>query len=358
MKKIVFLGDTLLNDELFGIQRYAYELISQLDNNATQMDYEFLIPFSAKCNLKFKNIRIVRYGKYKQGFLWRQFDFPRYVKKNKAVGVDLTLGLSVMGTDIVCLHDCIYEYYPEDFVGLKSKLRRISYLIRARINVKSAKAILTVSNTSKKEIIKFYKVKEDKIYVIYNAWQHYKRIIPDEQILENLGLEKGQFFFSLGSYLPHKNFKWIVSAAACSRDKLFVVTGSNRINNFKEYVGKRFPNIIFTGYLPDTQVKALMVNCKCFIHPSLYEGFGIPPLEALSCEADVLISNASCLPEIYGDSAVYFDASDYANIDIDLLLTKKVSDHEREKVLQKYTWKSSAYKLQQVLRKIGKEIPT
>ena len=149
MKKIVFLGDTLLNDEPLGIQRYAYEILKELDQFLDCSNYELLIPQNCECKIFFDRIKIVRYGIFASGFLWRQLDFPRYVKKNQAVGVDLTLGLSIRGSDIVCLHDCVYENYPQDFIGLKAKLKRISYLIRAQIAVMKAKKIITVSNARK-----------------------------------------------------------------------------------------------------------------------------------------------------------------------------------------------------------------
>lgn len=348
MKKIVFLGDTLLNDEPLGIQRYAYEILKKLDCNPDSSNYELLIPKKSKCSISFRHIRIVPFGNLNPGFLWRQLCFPEYVRKNHAISVDLTLGLSFRGSDIVCLHDCVYENYPQDFIGWKAKLKRHSYLIRARIAVRKAKRIITVSNTSKKELMEHYPIEDSKITVIYNAWQHFNRIQQDDRILSKLHLQEKTYCFSLGSGLPHKNFKWIIMAALENPEYTFVVTGTNRLSKYlSELQIENVPNIIFTGFLSDGEVKALMTSCALFLHPSVYEGFGIPPLEALSCGTKVAVSNLTCLPEIYQDSAVYFDPYQYDNISIDRLIAEV--QHLSPGVLKKYDWAKSACLLREII---------
>lgn len=349
------MGDTLLNDEPLGVQRYAYEILKHLDLLDLSYECEMLIPKCSKCTISFNNIKIIRYGLNRKGFLWRQIDFPRYLKKEKAIGVDLTLGLPILRCDVVCLHDCIYENYKDDFRSLKEKIKRLSYLIRAYVSINRSKLVLTVSEFSKKELIEYYKVPEKKIHVVYNAWQHYKRIVSDTTILERLKLTKGEYFFALGSSLPHKNFQWIIRAAKNNSHHMFVITGTNRLSNYKDTLDiKDISNIIFTGFLKDNEVKALMENCKAFLHPSFYEGFGIPPLEALSCQAKTLVANSSCLPEIYRDSVTYFDPHD-ENIDLDALLNNKEKDEiDATIVLKKYSWVESANKVNLLLKELIK----
>lgn len=345
--KVVFLGDTLLNNEPLGIQRYAYEILKQLDEIAQDINIEMIVPESSVCKIHFNNIKIVQYGTG-NGFFWRQFKFPHYLKMSNAIGVDLTLGLPLVGCDIVCLHDCIYENYTQDFPGIKNKLKRLSYLIRAKCNVKNSKLILTVSEYSKKELVDYYNISPQKIQVIYNAWQHFQRIVPDEAILERLNLSTHNYYFALGSYLPHKNFQWIINEAIANPEKKFIVTGTNKLDNFLDVTkGNKPNNIIFTGFLKDEEIKALMENCKLFLHPSYYEGFGIPPLEAISSGAKIAISSASCLPEIYGDVAAYFDPDSIA--DLDDLESQKRKDASY--VLDKYSWRDSAEKMKICLQR-------
>ena len=344
MKTIVFLGDTILNDEPLGIQRYAYEIIKEIDKKKPAINCELLIPEDIECSITLKNIQIVRYGKYKNHFIWRQIAYPMYLNKHKAIGVDLTLGLAIMGNGVICLHDCIFEDFPRDFIGIIGKLKRYSYLFRTHICVKKAKRIITVSETSKQEIIKHYSVSEEKISVVYNAWQHMLRVSADDVILHKYNLERGKFYFSLGSGLPHKNFEWIVYAAKKNSSSIFVISGTNRLSNYS-INDSELDNIVFTGYLTDAEIKSLMSNCKAFLHPAVMEGFGIPPLEALSCGVKIAVSNTSCLPEVYGESAVYFNPFDY-NVDLDKLLSKKTSSDE---TLAKYSWEKSADRLYEIL---------
>jgi glycosyltransferase involved in cell wall biosynthesis len=130
-------------------------------------------------------------------------------------------------------------------------------------------------------------------------------------------------------------------------NQLFVVTGKEEgftklgVDKLKQ------DNILFTGYLTDGEIKSLMQHCKAFIHPAIYEGFGIPPLEAMSCGANVIVSTATCLPEIYGDAAHFIDPYNY-DVDLESLIKQPVAP--RESVLDKYNWAKEAEKLLILLR--------
>jgi glycosyltransferase involved in cell wall biosynthesis len=127
----------------------------------------------------------------------------------------------------------------------------------------------------------------------------------------------------------------------------FVVTG--KAEGFTKLgVDKlKTSNIHFTGYLTDGEIKALMQNCRAFIHPAIYEGFGIPPLEAMSCGADLIISTATCLPEIYENSAHYIDPYDY-DVDLEKLLAEPISP--ASDILDKFSWEREAEKLYKILK--------
>ena len=352
MKTVAVLGDTLVGGNVFGIQRFAYEILRELDAiNPSDLKINVIVPTTANIQISFANIEIVKYGQTKNSFFWRQFFFPRYVKKNGCIGMDLTLGLPFWHCDIVCLHDCTYEKYKENFVTLKEKFRRFSYLIRAKRLTKKAKKLLTVSNYSKQDLMNYYHLTSNKIDVIYNAWQHYNRFDTDKKILSELELKKKEYWFTLGSGLKHKNLIWIMKAAMQNPNEIFVITGSDQFSGYLNKIGiTKLQNVIYTGYLSDSQVKTLMEFCKGFIYPSLYEGFGIPPLEALACGANIIISNASCLPEIYENSAVYIDPYDY---EIDMKkFTIFPEQQAREKILSKYSWEKSANQLLQIIREI------
>lgn len=348
MKKIVFLGDTIFNDEPLGIQRFAFEMIKQLDTMDLGYSCEILIPEYCVCNIDFQHIKVVKFGKIRNAFLWRQMCFLHYIKQDNIVGVDLTLGLCVAGCEVVGLYDCIHENYSEDFITFKEKLKALSYNLRARIAVKKAKYVITISEYSKNELKKCYRISEEKIKVIYCAWQHYNKIDNDESVIKRLELTNKQFFFSLGSQLPHKNIKWLINAAIQNPQYIFVITGKNNISSYN--IKNEADNVLFTGYLSDEEIKTLMTRCTAFIHPSVYEGFGIPPIEALSCNTKILISDKTCLKEIYGESAMYFNPLKYDGIDIDMLLEQRTSGVQD--ILLKYSWEKSALILSEILGKL------
>ena len=185
--------------------------------------------------------------------------------------------------------------------------------------------IVTPSMHSEKEIRKYYGVSEDRLSVVCDGWEHMSDIKADESILDKLPQIKGkEFFFSLGSRYKHKNYAWVIKAAIKNPQYCFVVTGSDSYSSEIDNLKNTKPdNIIYTGYISDGEIKALYQKCKALIQPSLYEGFGIPPLEALSVGGKAIVSNTSCLPERSGDSVYYLDPySDGA--DLDELMKAKV----------------------------------
>jgi glycosyltransferase involved in cell wall biosynthesis len=216
------------------------------------------------------------------------------------------------------------------------------------VAAKSADRVLTVSRYSKIKLNEILKIPSDRISIVYNAWQHYERLEADECIIEKLGLPDKGYFFSLSSLSPQKNFVWIKEVAKRNPDLLFIVTG--KAEGFTNLGAEdlKTDNLRFTGYLSDEEIKALMKHCRAFIHPAIYEGFGIPPLEAMSCGAEIIVSTATCLPEIYGKAAHYIDPHDY-DVDLNALLKEPVA--QRESVLERFEWQCEAEKLLLILRR-------
>lgn len=349
MKKIVINGDYLAFDTFAGVSRFAAELLSELDLLVDSLDVEMVTPEYAKEIPKFRNIKVIKYGN--QSILkWKSTALPEYVKKKDAMLVDLTQAFPMNVKGVTCVHDCIPELIPDVYSGFAGKyIKRPLKCLQRRRAVKNSAAILAVSNYSKHDIVRIYHVNPDKITVVGNAWQHMKRTPYDNTIIAKYNLDAAGFYFTLGSRVPHKNLRWIVAAAQQNKDSLFVVSGENSFSkNFDE---GQFPqNIIFTGYISDGEIRSLMAKCKAFILPSIYEGFGIPPMEALAEGAPIIISNASCLPEIYGDSAHYIDPFKFDDINLDAILESNVGDPK--KTLDKYSWKKSAETLYQLLLKL------
>ena len=355
MEKFAINGIGLHSKEIYGVQRYTIELLKELDKIVEPEMLELVLPKGGARKYTFRNI-IVTYlnNTYSNVFekqYWKRIQFKNHLKKSGRIGIDLVLCFP-NGCDIIAIHDCIIEHFPENADTLKRKLGRILYISKVKKQIQSAKKIITVSEYSKKEICNYYHCNSKKIAIIPNAWQHFLAIKEDSSIISKLGLTDREYFFSLGSRYAHKNFKWIKEAAKQNPGNVFVVSGSDQLNSSDSYLNThKVSNLMFTGYLSDEEVKALMRSCKAFILPSLCEGFGIPPMEAMSVEADCIVSKASCLPEIYQDAVWYINPLQYKNIDLsNIMHTKRTMTNQN--VLDRFSWEKSANKLYALLSEL------
>ena len=141
----------------------------------------------------------------------------------------------------------------------------------------------------------------------------------------------------------------MISAAKQSPNKTFVISGST---NFEGNAGSESipENVIFTGYLTDEEIKSLMANCTAFIQPSIIEGFGIPPMEAMSAGANCIVSNTSSLPEIYRNSVWYIDPLNYENINLEDIMANEIES--KDLILNRFSWEKSSLKLNSLIREV------
>lgn len=335
MKKIVING-RFLSQHITGVQRVAHELVRELDNLAREKKIEVIIlaPKNIIFENLYKNIKIKKVG-YLKGVLWEQLELPFYAIREKGILINLGSVAPIINTGIVDIHDISFRVNPQFF----SKKFSWYYRVLIWILVRTSKKILTVSEFSKQEIIKYYKVSEEKIKVIYNSWEHILRINEDFSILQKFNLEKKSFYLAVSSVAPNKNFKYIIELAKLYPEKQFVIAGKKNIKVFGELGVEDLKNLVWCGYVTDEELKALYMTCKGFIYPSFYEGFGLPPLEAMGCGCEeIYVSNTSCLQEIFGESVVYLNP-----YKIEKILKDNLSLNNR--VLDKYNWQLSAEKL-------------
>lgn len=350
MKRYAINGRFVVRKQT-GQERFAQELVRELDKRAEKGEFILIVPKYATQIPSFSNIQVVKYGRIKSHF-WEQTDFYYYIKKHQLVSVNLTTTCPLLSPDIVCLHDAsIFEIQDLLTQNLYGKLSTFWHKLIFRAAAGKATKILTVSRYSKNKLNYFLKIPFDKIAVIYNAWQHLNRIQADDGIFKRLPayIRQNEYFMALSSLTPQKNFVWIREVAKKNPDKQFVICGS--AEGFTKLGEKELKtdNLYFTGYLSDGEIKALMSHCRAFLHPAIYEGFGIPPLEAMSCGAELILSTAACLPEIYGNSAHYIDPYDY-DIDLDAILSQPIEASDI--VLKKYNWSREAEKLYTLLKSL------
>lgn len=334
---IVINGRFLLH-RITGVERYARELLQELDCLIKDEIIELAIPKGVDNVPPLKNIRVVNVGKL-HNRLWEHVSFPLYVLRKKAISLNLCNVAPLISPGIVCIHDMKIKAHPEFF----SWKFRLWYEVLFRNATKRAKKIITVSEFSKKEIMKYYGVNEDKIVVIPNAWQHYERIGFDETTLNKYRLKKGEYYFAMGSMEPNKNFKWIAEQAKEEPREVFAIAGAINEKVFSDGLGFDCPiNMKLLGFVSDAEAKTLMRDCKAFLFPSIYEGFGIPPLEAMSAGCRrIIVSNTEIMHEIFENNVEYITSN---------LIENKNELIKDKSVLQKYSWEHSARVLYDLIR--------
>ena len=302
MSKQIVINGRFLIQRITGVQRYAREICLELDKLIKHNEIVMAVPAETTDIPSYKNIKVVKVGKF-HNRLWEQISFPLYVAKMNAISLNLCNASPLINPGIVCIHDMKIKAVPQFF----SKNFLYWYRLLFFNTVKRAKMIITVSEFSKSEILKYYSVTTKKIIVIPNGWQHFDRISFDENTLTKYGLKKNTYNFALSSLEPNKNFKWIAESALRNPDDLYVVAGSINKKVFTNGLGFDCPNNMkLIGYVTDEEAKTLMRDCKAFLFPSIYEGFGIPPLEAMSAGAKrIIVSDIPVMHEIFGDSVDY-----------------------------------------------------
>jgi glycosyltransferase involved in cell wall biosynthesis len=224
---------------------------------------------------------------------------------------------------VVTIHDCIHLRFPQYLPNRRSHLyARVMMTMAAR----RAKRILTVSEASKEDILRYLRVPASKIEVIYNALDERLAAMPsNDEILrvrERFQLNT-PFVLYAGNIKPHKNVDRLIEAFAMLRKsrgddlKLLIIGDEiSKYPNLRRLV-HRFQlhgHVRFLGFVPDATLAVLYRLAAVFVFPSLYEGFGLPPLEAMASGTAVITSNVSSLPEVVGDAALLIDPMNPAAI--------------------------------------------
>jgi glycosyltransferase involved in cell wall biosynthesis len=245
---------------------------------------------------------------------------------------------------------------------------------RASIEMAARRAtrVLTVSESSKRDILRFVDVDPAKIDVIYNAYDERFGLAPGEEDVVRLRERyqlQGRFVLYAGNVKPHKNLERLIEAFALVRrrglDDLKLVMIGDEISKYaalKRAVHRHqlHKYVRFFGYLPEDTLAVMYRLAGVFVFPSLYEGFGLPPLEAMASGTPVVTSNLSSLPEVTGDAAVLVDPYDVEAIADGMyrVLTDPTLQADlRRKGLaraRQFSWESSVRRVRQIYEAVGR----
>lgn len=327
--KCIIINGEFCARRLTGQERVARELVFELDKLIEGgFPISLVVPEYAQDVPDLSNIPVVRTGNAK-GSLWEQLCLGPYAIKTGSYCLNICSIAPLISDGAIFIHDICYKEHPEYFKSLYARVSQAWHKIHFQYAWHRADRIYTVSEYSKSRMVEVYGVDPSLVTVVYPGWKYFERVVADPEIAERYpAVAEGGFYYSLGSLAPNKNLNWIIRAARHNEDSTFVVAGGFNATAYGSLLDEGVPqNVLFVGYVSDGESKYLMQKCRAFILPSEYEGFGIPPLEALSVGAEVVVSNVTCLPEIYEDAVHYIDPKN-PEIDLDALLSEPLNSSE------------------------------
>ena len=329
------------HQRMTGVQRYAHAVLSRLPSSV-----QSLAPGSPS------------FGTGLRGHVWEQTRLPSQVL-GRVLWSPCNTGPLGVRRHVLTVHDAAFLDCPDCF---SLRFRKWYQWLIPRL-IKSARHLLTVSRFSAERLIEHFNLSEDDVSVIPNGVD--ERFQPastaDQQRVKAQYQLPREFVLTLGSLDPRKNLRGICRAwqsrAALQGVPLVVVGGASNV--FAPHIDTTVPTSTrFLDYLPDADLPALYSAATVFLYPSLYEGFGLPPLEAMACGTPTVVSATTALPEVVADAAVTVDPSCHESIAAGVC--QALEDSKRRSLLskagiaraRKFRWETTAHCVWNVLREI------
>jgi len=369
----IAMNGSMLDEQPTGVGVYSFNLINHLFRLYKKDGGKALTVFTPTEQLLTKGVRVVRlpallqsskYGKTAAlcRFLWNTFSYPLLARGYDLLISPTTHGSFLLKKQVITIHDLLSLRYRNISAHQRFYFKYLLPLLVAR-----AELILTVSETTRQDIIRLLKCPEDKVKVVYNGYDrasYYVKAEREECIYKEYGLRN--YLLAVGPTYPHKNLEMLLLAykdmdPAVREGYPLAIAGGKK--EYTSYLKRRTAElgltdaVHFLGYIPMTLMPSLYREAYAFVFPSLYEGFGIPLLEAMACGCPVAVSRTSSMPEVCGDAAQYFDPVDKASIR--KAIEQLIFDDEtycrlREMGLEqvrKFSWEKTAQDVKELLDK-------
>ena len=355
----VFINARFLTQPVTGVQRYARELVRAVDRHIGQLgtdaafSFTLLAPKGADA-LALKHIPLEQVGTLK-GHAWEQLELPRFTREDFLLNLCNTAPVG-KSRQMVTIHDAAVYGFPQAY----SRTFRSLYKTLLPALSRTATHILTDSEFSKRELVRYLRVPADKFTVVYLGKEHVWAEAADNKVFAKHGVGYKPFLLAVSSLNPNKNFAGIVRALERLKDPAFdvVIAGGTNPAVFSGRADSLPESVKHLGYVSEGELRALYERATGFVYPSFYEGFGLPPLEAMACGSPVIVSHAASLPEVCGDAALYCDP--HSHQDIADKIERLMSDSElreglRHKGLERakrFSWDACARETLAVLEQV------
>lgn len=313
---MIYVNGRFLSQNLTGVSRFAYELCRAW----ITLGIPFIVccpPGKIKEYYDISGFRIIVCGRGKS-HIWEQLFLPFWfnkIKGEKLLVCFTGLGALLIRKKVMTIHDLAFMANPSWY----SLTYRLWYRLMTPLCAATSIKILTVSNFSKSEIMRRLSVSSEKISVIYNAISP-KFYCTDECANGKKHFSDEKYILAVSSIDPRKNFLGLLKAFQYVTDKsvkLYIIGGQNEIYSTsiaKLHEENGSERIKWLGRVDDIVLKEYYLHALCFVYPSLYEGFGIPPLEAMACGTPTIVSNIPALKEVCGEASLYVNPYDEKDI--------------------------------------------
>lgn len=317
--KTVFINGKFTAQRTTGVQRVAHCIVEALDAlllvdaDARLIRWVLLCPPDATVP-PLRHIECCVVGRRGAGLhAWEQGWLPQAARGSLLLNLTGSAPL-LKRHQVFTFHDAAVFDVPEAHTWLFRTWYRFLFRRAGRI----APLVLTVSTFSRDRLVESIGVTPDRVAVLPESGEHLRAMPAAPGTLQRLGLRVGGYFVAVGSANPVKNFAALQAAfdglpARC-KARLVIVGGTHSgvfAAGGRTQAGAR---IVAAGTVTDSELKALYQSAIALVFPSVYEGFGLPPLEAMVCGCPVAASTAASIPEVCGDAALYFDPHDIAAI--------------------------------------------
>lgn len=347
------INGRFLTQKASGVHRYAFEICNELHNMG--IDFYVVTPQNINPDYVFK-FKTVACGTIQNGHLWEQISLPRFLKQQ---GNPLLISFTGCGplfyrNQIITIHDLSHEVHPEWF---SKNYYRYYHFMLPRIARKSH-AILTVSEFSKQEIVSLFNIDANKINVVNSNVPFRSKPSKEELLSYSKPDSVEDYIIAVSNMDPRKNFSRLIQAFKQLKNKsikLYIIGMKQKA--FNDVNLEESSNIYLPGFIDDEKLKEMYQNALLSVYPSLYEGFGLPPLESMTFGCPVIVSDIPALKEISEDAALYVDPTNINDITSkieELLQNDTLRAELRNKgfeQIQKYSWSNSAKQVLAIAQK-------
>ncbi|ALN73501.1 glycosyltransferase family 1 protein [Aureimonas sp. AU20] len=348
----IALNGRFLTRHATGVDRVAEEIVLALDRLLDEVAgghppfrAELLVPAKVERSLSLKHIPTRAVGRL-GGHAWEQTELTRAAGRRWLINLCNTAPVS-RRRNMVLIHDAQVYQTPESY----SRSFRLAYRVLLPLAGRRSAVVRTVSHFSREMLETYGVAPAGKIGVMPNGCDHMGRVEADPTAVDRWQLTAKPYFLMLGSLSAHKNIRTALEAAAEAGVDRLIVAGGGNARVFAQSSLPQTANSEFIGRVSDAELKALYSHARALLFPSFFEGFGLPPLEAMSCGCPVIASTADAVRETCGDAALYADPHRVSEwtaalrlLDSDEAKRAELAEKGHARARQ-FTWEASARKL-------------